>query len=105
MSPYAKVNLDIGQFVAAGFDPVVFLKEQHKNIPMLHIRDGEKGRGTKLAWGTGATPIREVLRLLQRERWGTVADVEYDYGGPFGTVAEVNKCFRYCVDTLTLSGS
>jgi sugar phosphate isomerase/epimerase len=101
MSRYAKINLDIGQFTAAGFDPVAFIREQHANIPVLHIRDGRKGQGTKLPWGDGNTPIKEVLQLLKRERYPIFADIEYDYEGvASGTVAEIEKCFRYCKSAL-----
>jgi sugar phosphate isomerase/epimerase len=100
MSPYAKINLDIGQFVAAGFDPLPFVVEQHANIPMVHIRDGSPEKGTKLSWGTGTTPIRQVLQLLKRKRYPIVADIEYDYGGAADPVTEVAKCFSYCRDAL-----
>jgi sugar phosphate isomerase/epimerase len=100
MSPYARINLDIGQFVAAGFDPVPFIIEQHKNIPVMHIRDGRQGLGTKLVWGTGNTPIREVLQLLKKERYAIVADIEYDYGGATDPVAEVGRCLEFCRTAL-----
>jgi sugar phosphate isomerase/epimerase len=100
LSRYAKINLDIGQFVAAGFDPVPFIREQHPNISILHIRDGKPWQGTKLPWGTGETPIKDVLQLLKRERYPIIADIEYDYRGPGGTVAEIEKCFQCCKDAL-----
>ncbi len=100
MSPYARINLDIGQFVAAGFEPVPFIRDQHTNISLLHIRDGKKGLGTKLEWGTGDTPIQDVLRLLQKERYRIQADIEYDYGGPERALAEIMKCFAYCKNAL-----
>lgn len=100
MSSHARINLDIGQFVAAGFDPLPFIREQHANIPILHIRDGKKGQGTKLPWGTGDTPIREVLQLLKREQYPIFADIEYDYSGAEGTVSEITKCFQFCKDAL-----
>ena len=100
MSRYAKINLDIGQFTAAGFDPITFIRDQHANIPVLHIRDGRKWQGTKLPWGAGNTPIKDVLQLLKHERYPMSADIEYDYEGPNGTVAEIEKCFRYCKSAL-----
>jgi sugar phosphate isomerase/epimerase len=101
ISPYCKINLDIGQFVAAGFDPIPFIREQHANIPILHIRDGKKGLGTKLPWGTGDTPIKPVLQLLESERYAIAADIEYDYGSiAADNIPEVRKCFQYCKDAL-----
>jgi hypothetical protein len=67
----------------------------------MHIRDGKLGVGTKLPWGTGATPIAEVLRLLSRERYPMVADIEYDYGGATDPVREIGKCFQFCRDALS----
>jgi sugar phosphate isomerase/epimerase len=100
MSPWARINLDIGQFVAAGFDPLPFIREHHANIPVMHIRDGKQGRGTKLQWGTGDTPIREVLQLLKRERYPIVADIEYDYGNSLDPQREVAQCFAFCRSAL-----
>ncbi len=100
MSPYARINLDIGQFVAAGFDPIPFIREQHQNIPIMHIRDGDPKTGTKLAWGTGTTPIREVLQLLKSEHYPIVADIEYDYNGSQNPETEIGKCFAYCRQAL-----
>ena len=53
MSPFARINLDIGQFLGAGFDPVPFIAEQHAKIPVLHIRDGLRGQRGKVAVGNG----------------------------------------------------
>ncbi len=100
MSPWARINLDIGQFVAAGFDPVPFIREQHVNIPMIHLRDGKPGAGTKLPWGTGTTPIRDVLQLLKRERYPIVADIEYDYGAASDTMREMARCLAFCKASL-----
>lgn len=47
----------------------------------MQIRDSDPRAGTKLAWGTGTAPIREVLHLLKSERYSIVADIEYDYNG------------------------
>lgn len=99
MSPWARINLDIGQFVAAGFDPLPFIAEQHANIPVMHIRDGKPGLGTKLPFGAGATPIAEVLRLLSRERYAIAADIEYDYGGA-EPLREIEKCLQFCREAL-----
>jgi sugar phosphate isomerase/epimerase len=78
---FARINLDIGQFLGAGFDPVPFIVEQHARIPVLHIRDGQRGQRGKVRWGTGEVPIKEGLQLLKREKYATVADIEYDYDG------------------------
>jgi sugar phosphate isomerase/epimerase len=100
MSPWSRINLDIGQFMGAGFDAVPFIEEQHAKIPMLHIRDGLRGQRGKPQWGTGDVPIREVLQLLKREKYPIVADIEYDYDGAADPWNEVKKCFAYCKSAL-----
>ena len=100
LSPYAKVNLDIGQFVGAGFDPLPFIKAHHANITVLHIRDGKYGQKTKPRWGTGDVPIGQLLQLVQREKYPMIADIECDYPGDTDTVAEVTKCFQFVKEAL-----
>lgn len=100
MSPFARINLDIGQLLGAGFDAVPFIQEQHAKIPVLHIRDGQRGQRGKLPWGTGQVPIKDVLQLLKREKYPIVADIEYDYNGATEPLIEVRKCFDFCKDAL-----
>ncbi|HKE26372.1 MAG TPA: hypothetical protein VKB88_28655 [Bryobacteraceae bacterium] len=100
MSPLARINLDIGQFVGAGFDPVPFIAKQHAKIPVMHIRDGQRGQRGKVPWGTGDVPIKDVLQLLKREKYPIVADIEYDYGGAMDPMNEIKKCFAYCKNAL-----
>lgn len=100
MSPFARINLDIGQLLGAGFDAVPFIQEQHAKIPVLHIRDGQRGQRGKLPWGTGEVPIKDVLQLLKREKYPIVADIEYDYNGATKPLIEVRKCFDFCKDAL-----
>jgi sugar phosphate isomerase/epimerase len=100
MSPWSRINLDIGQFMGAGFDAVSFIEEQHAKIPVLHIRDGIRGQRGKVPWGTGDVRIKDVLQLLKREKYPTVADIEYDYGGAGDPWNEVKKCFAYCKSAL-----
>ena len=42
MSKYFMINLDIGHFVSAGYDPVEYLKQHHDRIVDLHIKDRTK---------------------------------------------------------------
>ena len=100
MSKYFKVNLDIGHFTAANFDPVAYIREHHASITNLHLKDRKKNQGDNVPWGTGDTPIREVLQLLKRERWPIPADIEYEYRGQGTPVEEVAKCFAYAKQAL-----
>jgi sugar phosphate isomerase/epimerase len=100
LSKYFKVNLDIGHFTAANYDAVAFLKERHDDVTNLHIKDRKKNQGDNVPWGTGDTPIREVLQLLKREKWPIRAYVEYEHRGSAGPVDEVKTCFAYAKQGL-----
>lgn len=95
LSPYFKVNLDIGHFTAANFDPVAYLRQHHASVTNLHIKDRKKDQGANTPWGEGDTPIREVMALLKRERWPIRAYIEYEYRGERGPVDEVTQCLGY----------
>jgi sugar phosphate isomerase/epimerase len=99
MSPYFAVNLDIGHFFTAGYDPVAYLEEHHGRIPVLHIKDREKDHGPAVPFGEGATPVKQVLQLLKQKKYRIPANIEYEYSGQ-DAVAEVKKCFQYCKDAL-----
>ena len=100
MSRYFKVNLDIGHFTAANYDPVAYLREHHNDITNLHLKDRKRDQGDNTPWGTGDTKIREVLALLKREKWPIRAYIEYEYRGTAGAVEEVKKCFDYAKAAL-----
>lgn len=100
LSRYFKVNLDIGHFTAANFDPVAYMKEHHASITNLHLKDRKRDQGDNTPWGTGDTPIREVLQLLKKEKWPIRAYVEYEYRGESGPVEEVKECYTYATQAL-----
>lgn len=100
LSKYFKVNLDIGHFTAANYDPVAYMREHHSNITNLHIKDRKRDQGDNTPWGTGDTKIKEVLALLKREKWPIRAHIEYEYRGQAGAVEEVKKCLEYAKQAL-----
>jgi sugar phosphate isomerase/epimerase len=100
MSAYFKVNLDIGHFTAANFDAVQYLREHHASITNLHIKDRKRNQGDNVPWGTGDTPIREVLQLLKKERWPIRAYIEFEHKGEGTPVEEVKKCFAFVKQAL-----
>jgi sugar phosphate isomerase/epimerase len=100
LSKYFKVNLDIGHFTAANYDPVAYLREHHNDITNLHLKDRKRDQGANTPWGTGDTQIKEVLALLKREQWPIRAYIEYEYQGTAGPVQEVKDCFLYAKAAL-----
>jgi sugar phosphate isomerase/epimerase len=101
-SPYLCVNLDIGHFVAAGFDPVDYISKHHDRIVTLHIKDRKKGLGPKsptLKFGTGDTPIKEVLQLLKREKYKIPANIEHEVEGQ-PAMEGVKESLEYCRQAL-----
>ena len=78
-SEYLSINLDIGHFFAAGFDPVSFIREHHKRIVSLHLKDRDRDEAhTQRRFGKGATPIAETMKLLKQIKFPYVANIEYE---------------------------
>lgn len=95
MSDWFRVNLDIGHFSAAGFDPVAYITEHHDRITHLHIKDRKKNDGPNTPLGQGDTPIKQVLTLLKQKRYNIPALLEYEYKGTGTPVEEVKKSLAY----------
>ena len=78
-SDYLSINLDIGHFYAAGFDPVTFIRDHHSRIVSLHIKDRDKdAEHTQRRFGGGATPIAETMKLIKKIRFKYAANIEYE---------------------------
>ena len=103
LSDWFRVNLDIGHFFAAGFDPVAYITEHHDRITHLHIKDRKKNDGPNEPFGQGDTPIGAVLRLLKDKKYPIPALVEYEYNGTGTPVEEVNKCLAFMKQSLQSS--
>src|SRR5258708_4315550 len=100
-SKYIKINLDIGHFTAAGFDPVQFLEQHHDDILTLHIKDRKTNHGANMPFGERKTRITGVLQLLKAKKYAIPANIEYEYGKPgMDAVAEVRKSFEYMKQAL-----
>lgn len=98
-SEFIAINLDIGHFTAANFDPVSYLEKEHADILTLHIKDRKRDQGDNMPFGEGDTKIVEVLHLLRDKQYPIPANIEYEYRGE-DTVAEVRRCFEYCRSAL-----
>ena len=94
------INLDIGHFEAANYDPLEYIQQHHDHILVLHLKDRKRNQGANTPWGQGDTPIKEVLQLLKREKYPMRALIEYEYQGASDSVTEVRKCFEYCKAAL-----
>jgi len=99
LSPYFKVNLDIGHCIAANLDPLDYLRAHHATIRTLRLKDRRRN-GESVQWGKGDAKIREVLQLLKREAWPIRAYVDYDYAGHASPVDEVKRCLAYATQSL-----
>jgi len=95
MSDWFRINLDIGHFTAAGFDPVAYIEQQHDKITHLHIKDRKRNDGPNEPFGQGDTPIKQVLSLLAQKQYTIPAFIEYEYKGTGTPVEEVKKCLAY----------
>jgi sugar phosphate isomerase/epimerase len=100
MSKRFMVNLDIGHFVAANYDPIEYIEKNHDRIVILHLKDRKRNQGDNTPWGQGDTPIKQVLQLLKTRKYPIRAFIEYEYRGTESSTAEVRKCFQYCKDAL-----
>jgi hypothetical protein len=57
---------------------------------------------TNRPWGEGDTPIADMLKLIQKNKWPIYCDIELEYPVPADSDArqEVKKCVDYCRDIL-----
>ncbi|HYN09413.1 MAG TPA: sugar phosphate isomerase/epimerase [Vicinamibacterales bacterium] len=98
-SKFHGINLDVGHFTAANFDPLAFIEANHARITNLHLKDMKRNQGPYTPWGQGDAPLVQVLRLLKGKQYDIAANIEYEYGGE-DPVVEVAKCFQFCKDAL-----
>jgi len=101
-------NVDFGHFVAAGNvggTPMDFLQKFHGRISSFHLKDRTKPEhcALNLPWGTGETPIKEILQMVSRNKWKIPGSIELEYQIPEGSdaVKETRKCVDYCRAALT----
>ena len=90
-------NVDLGHYVAGtGESPIPFLRKFHDRISSVHLKDRQTpahGAGN-LLWGTGDTPLKEILQVMKKEKYTFPASIELEYDIPQGSdaVKEVAKC-------------
>ena len=103
-----KANVDFGHWVAAGNvggTPMQFLEKHHDRIGSFHLKDRTTPEHCSLniAWGTGETPIKEILQLVRKNKWDIPGSIELEYDVPEGSdaVKEVRSASDYCRAALT----
>jgi sugar phosphate isomerase/epimerase len=101
-------NVDFGHWVAAGNvggTPMQFLQKYHDRISSFHLKDRTTPEhcSLNLAWGTGETPIKDILQLVAKNKWKIPGSIELEYQIPEGSdaVKETRKCVEYCRNALT----
>jgi sugar phosphate isomerase/epimerase len=98
---WIKINLDIGHFTAANFDPVPFIEEHHADIMTMHVKDRLHNHGADKPFGQGEVKIKEVMQILKAKQYPIPVMIEYEYGKPgLDTVVEMGKCFDYLKQCL-----
>jgi len=107
-----KANVDFGHWVAAGNvggTPMQFLEKYHDRIGSFHLKDRTTPEhcSLNLAWGTGETPIKDILQMVSKNKWKVPGSIELEYAIPEGSdaVKETKKCVDYCRAALTGSPS
>jgi sugar phosphate isomerase/epimerase len=103
-----QANVDFGHWVAGGNvggTPMQFLQKFHDRIASFHLKDRTRPENCALTlpFGTGETPVKEILQLVKKNRWKIPASIELEYQIPEGSdaVQEVRKGVEYCRQALT----
>ncbi|HEX8914659.1 MAG TPA: TIM barrel protein, partial [Humisphaera sp.] len=103
VSKYIAFNFDIGHYVGGtkGKHPNAMIEKYHDRIISLHLKD-KTTEDRNMPWGTGNTPIKDVLQLLKKEKWPIYGDIELEYPVPADSdsVTEVGKCLDFCRKAL-----
>jgi sugar phosphate isomerase/epimerase len=78
-SKWMSVNLDVGHFYAAGYDPVKFFQERYPRIVSLHLKErGNDPKHTECPFGQGSTPLIPVLKAAQKVHFKYAANIEWE---------------------------
>jgi sugar phosphate isomerase/epimerase len=102
-SKYNGINLDIGHFIAGNSaSPIPFLQKYHDRVTHIHLKDRKLNNGPNVPWGMGDTPIKETLKLMQKEKYRFPGVIEMEYTVPAGSdlMTEMAKCVEFCKNAL-----
>jgi sugar phosphate isomerase/epimerase len=100
-SEWLAINLDIGHFSAAGFDPVAFFRQHHSRIVSVHVKDrAADPEHAYTRFGRGATPIAAFCRAAKELRFPYALNIEYEMDERDPTEG-VRDAFGYVKQALT----
>jgi sugar phosphate isomerase/epimerase len=113
-SEYTALNLDVGHYYGVtGQSPIPIIEKYHNRIASLHLKDrkgpqstagnaGPGAGGPNMPWGQGETPLKEILQLMKKRKYGFPASIEYEYDTPEGSdvLTEIKKCVQFCKNAL-----
>lgn len=107
VSPWSKSNVDLGHYVAGGNmggSTIQFLETHHDRIASVHLKDRTTPEhcALNLPFGTGETPIKDILQTIKKNKWKFPVSIELEYAIPEGSdaVQEMRKCVDYCRKAL-----
>jgi len=107
ISPWNKSNVDLGHYVAGGNmggTTLQFLEKHHDRIASVHLKDRTTPEhcALNLPFGTGETPIKDILQTIKKNKWKFPVSIELEYPIPEGSdaVQEMKKCVDYCRKAL-----
>lgn len=106
-SPKNMLNFDAGHyFGATGNHPNEVIERLHDRIFSIHLKDktgkNASPANTNMPWGEGDTPVADMLKLVQKNKWPIYFDIELEYNVPENSDAqkEVIKCVEFCKNIL-----
>jgi sugar phosphate isomerase/epimerase len=103
-SKYNGANIDLGHFIAANnVSPAAFIEKYHERITHVHIKDRKMNNGPNMPFGQGDTPIRDILQMMSKRKYGFQGTIEFEYKVPDGSdvMTEIAKCVAYCKEALS----
>ncbi len=99
ISPWLRMDVDIGDFTRAGQDGLQFVKDNYRHLLDVHLKDC-KFQGVSVPFGTGDSHMKEVLQFLAGKKTQVRAMIDCDYPGTGTSVDEVKKCYEYVKSCL-----
>jgi len=103
-SKYNAMNCDLGHYTAAGYNAVELIEAKHDRIASAHLKDRQNPEHGKknLPWGSGDTPIAQILTTMKKNKYKFPGTIELEYDIPEGStpVKEVQRCLEYCRKAL-----